>query len=176
MSHQDFLATPLSIPAERSPKEPWPENTDTCPTARTDNLPAGESGRSPATFPPTPAPRPRKAASPGALIKHRPPSGSFFLECGGRGKADVLSGHSADAAFLPRGAEPKGTVAGKLHHAVHRPHSLPPPLRGESKAASPGALIKHRPPSAAALQKSLPTERNCLGGDSHYFAGRQMFR
>jgi hypothetical protein len=27
MSYQDFLPTPLSFPAERSPKEPWPENS-----------------------------------------------------------------------------------------------------------------------------------------------------
>jgi hypothetical protein len=47
----------------------------------------------------------------------QPPTGNAFLECGGRRKSDVLSGLSGDAAFNPRGAEPKGTLAGKLHHA-----------------------------------------------------------
>jgi hypothetical protein len=39
MSYQDFLATPLSFPAERSPEEPLPEKLYYCRSA---------------TFPPTP--------------------------------------------------------------------------------------------------------------------------
>jgi hypothetical protein len=51
--YQDFLATPLSFPAERSPEEPLPEKLYCCRSA---------------TIPPTPAPRGSKAASPRAAV------------------------------------------------------------------------------------------------------------
>ena len=58
MSCQDFLATPLSLAAERSPEEPLPESSAI----------VGHISANP------PAPPKTKAASPGVLKMHRTPS------------------------------------------------------------------------------------------------------